>query len=153
MQLLPADHLHLVCQNFLGVPQVAIPPLPCLPSADSPATTRKLVLVWDIDETLVIFNSLLTGSWAMAHGGHGREMLCRLGERWEAGILGLADSRFFYKQVCPQAWWQEMKSNIECNFQVGSAAAMVLFQNMWILVGWERLCRRMGLQNVSVWLS
>ena len=27
-----------------------------------------IVLVWDLDETLIIFHSLLNGAWAAAHG-------------------------------------------------------------------------------------
>ncbi len=34
----------------------------------TPATARRtVVLVHDLDETLLIFNSLLSGSWAAAH--------------------------------------------------------------------------------------
>ncbi len=53
----------------------------------------------DIDETLIIFNSLLTGSWAASHGLNCRNIFQPLGERWEAAILNISDCHFFYAQV------------------------------------------------------
>ena len=62
----------------------------------------KLVLIWDLDETLLIFNSLLTGAWAATHPGQGAAAAAGVlaaGARWEAAILGLCDAHFFFDQV------------------------------------------------------
>jgi hypothetical protein len=62
----------------------------------------KLVLIWDLDETLLIFNSLLTGAWAATHPGQGAAAAAAVlaaGARWEVTILGLCDAHFFFDQV------------------------------------------------------
>ena len=60
--------------------------------------SELLLSVRDIDETLIVFNSLLLGSWAVAYGKDSAAMNL-LGERWEAAILNVADKHFFYTQV------------------------------------------------------
>ncbi len=70
-------------------------------AAAQPGT--KLVLIWDLDETLVVFNSLLTGSWAAAHGLD-RSTFSPLGERWERAILDISDKHFLYEQVRAKAF-------------------------------------------------
>ncbi|GAB4821578.1 hypothetical protein N2152v2_008624 [Parachlorella kessleri] len=59
---------------------------------------KEVVLIWDIDETLIVFNSLLLGSWAVAYGKDSAAMQL-LGERWEAAILNIADKHFFCTQI------------------------------------------------------
>lgn len=58
-----------------------------------------VVLVWDIDETLVIFNSLQNGEWERAHSDSGAGEAQALGSQWSSAVLDLADSHLFYKQV------------------------------------------------------
>lgn len=69
------------------------------------AGRRRLVLVFDLDETLLIFNSLLSGTWAAAHqlqdDPAAMSQLLKLGLRWEAAIMRLCDDRFFFEEV----WW------------------------------------------------
>ncbi|CEO95481.1 hypothetical protein PBRA_004207 [Plasmodiophora brassicae] len=61
---------------------------------------RHVVFIWDLDETLVLFNALLDPkrykqrfSWA---GGHVARVL---GERLERILFDVADRHFFFKQV------------------------------------------------------
>ncbi|KAL6778635.1 EYA1 [Auxenochlorella protothecoides x Auxenochlorella symbiontica] len=58
-----------------------------------------VVLVWDIDETLVIFNSLQNGEWERAHSDSGAGEAQALGSQWSSAVLDLADSHLFYKQL------------------------------------------------------
>lgn len=61
---------------------------------------QRLVIIWDLDETLLIFNSLLTGTFAAAQRTlEAAERLQALGARWERAILGLCDGQFFFDQV------------------------------------------------------
>ncbi|KAL4437248.1 hypothetical protein ABPG75_004387 [Micractinium tetrahymenae] len=72
------------------------------PATPKPAR-RTVVLVHDLDETLLIFNSLLSGSWAATHQLRGDPaavaQLLELGARWEAAILRLCDERFFFSEL------------------------------------------------------
>eukprot|EP00850_Spirogloea_muscicola_P023724 SM000382S14598 [mRNA] locus=s382:25012:27688:- [translate_table: standard] len=56
------------------------------------------VFVWDLDETLIVFQSLLSGDFAAAVGkdpNAGRA----LGSRWEELILDFCDDQFFFKEM------------------------------------------------------
>lgn len=80
-------------------PPAAEPPeeLQPLAAAEPPA---PLVLVWDLDETLLIFNSLLTGALAVAtRRSADAPALATLGVRWERAILALCDSALFFDQL------------------------------------------------------
>ena len=56
--------------------------------------------VWDLDETLIIFQTLRNGRYAELHKGYkDPQEACELGERWESLILDICDDYFFYKQV------------------------------------------------------
>jgi hypothetical protein len=64
------------------------------------ASSNPIVLVWDLDETLLVFNSLLIGTWAVAtQNPAAADDLRKLGQRWEAAILALCDDHFFFDQV------------------------------------------------------
>jgi hypothetical protein len=69
-------------------------------SGAPPSSSARLVLVWDLDETLLLFNSLLVGTYQAAtqRGGPAGELVA-LGRRWEAAILSLCDRHFFFDQV------------------------------------------------------
>lgn len=58
------------------------------------------VYIWDMDETLILFKSLLNGTYAGAFNGlkdveHG----VKIGKLWENHILQVCDKHFFYEQV------------------------------------------------------
>lgn len=60
----------------------------------------RTVYVWDLDETLILFQSLLTGQWARAVGGDVAEARgLELGGVWERLILDLCDNHMFFKQM------------------------------------------------------
>lgn len=85
-------------QAAVGPPLAAPAPSPgAVYSSGSPS---RLVLVWDLDETLLVFNSLLVGTFQAATQREGTaEELRALGQRWEAAILSLCDRHFFFEQV------------------------------------------------------
>lgn len=58
------------------------------------------VFVWDMDETLVIFQTLLDGRYVeLFDGFKDSHKATLLGRRWERLILEVCDEYFFYKQV------------------------------------------------------
>lgn len=58
------------------------------------------VYVWDMDETLVLLNSLLKSTYAAAFDGlKDVQKGVELGRMWENLILQLCDDYFFYEQV------------------------------------------------------
>ena len=73
------------------------------------ATGRTAVIVWDLDETLIIFNSLLNGKFVQAKAEWEGKLAGnveseeeegrRLGEQWERMILTLCDDCFEFDQV------------------------------------------------------
>lgn len=61
---------------------------------------RLDVYVWDMDETLILLNSLLKSSYAEAFNGlKDAQKGVELGKVWENLILQLCDDNFFYDQV------------------------------------------------------
>lgn len=62
---------------------------------------KKLkVYIWDMDETLILLKSLLTGTYAEAFNGlKDVKNGVNLGKLWENHILKLCDTHFFYDQV------------------------------------------------------
>lgn len=93
----------------------------------------RLVLVWDLDETLVLFNSLLMGTWAAAtQRPEAVAQLAAMGRRWEAAILSLCDNHFFFDQARAQR-------------------PRILFERrhvcrglLWLAARWHRLVGRGG---------
>lgn len=58
------------------------------------------VYVWDMDETLILLNSLLKSSYAEAFNGlKDVQKGVEIGRMWENLILQLCDDYFFYEQV------------------------------------------------------
>lgn len=56
--------------------------------------------VWDLDETLIIFQTLRNGRYAeLFRGCKDPTEAVELGKRWESLILDICDDYFFYKQV------------------------------------------------------
>lgn len=62
---------------------------------------RKLkVYIWDMDETLILLKSLLTGAYAGAFNGlKDVQSGIKIGKLWENHILRACDTHFFYDQV------------------------------------------------------
>ncbi|XP_072948307.1 protein phosphatase EYA2 isoform X1 [Epargyreus clarus] len=61
-----------------------------------PATER--VFIWDLDETIIIFHSLLTGTYATKYNKDTQQIV-QLGFRMEEMIFSLADTHFFFNDV------------------------------------------------------
>lgn len=58
------------------------------------------VYIWDMDETLILLNSLLKESYAEAFNGlKDVQKGVEIGRMWEKLILQLCDDCFFYEQV------------------------------------------------------
>lgn len=70
----------------------------CNPSRD-PVPLLMKVVVWDLDETLVIFNSLVNDEFARENPGCPRAEAFALGEQWQDAILDLSDTCFYYREV------------------------------------------------------
>ncbi|XP_013777194.1 eyes absent homolog 1-like isoform X2 [Limulus polyphemus] len=67
------------------------------PSPD-PDNNLERVFVWDLDETIIIFHSLLTGSFATRYGKDAPTAVA-LGLRMEEMIFNLADTHFFFNDL------------------------------------------------------
>jgi hypothetical protein len=70
---------------------------PCPPSPLQPP--QKLVAVWDLDETLIVFNSLISGTFARANPGVDAAEATALGERWRDAILDFCDDHLHFRLV------------------------------------------------------
>ena len=58
------------------------------------------VYIWDMDETLILLRSLLTGTYAESfNGSKDVKRGVEIGEMWEKHILKICDDCFFYEQV------------------------------------------------------
>ncbi|KAK7330886.1 hypothetical protein VNO77_25092 [Canavalia gladiata] len=61
---------------------------------------RLDVYVWDMDETLILLNSLLKSSYAQAFNGQKDvQKGVEIGRMWENLILKICDDYFFYEQI------------------------------------------------------
>ncbi|GLD59778.1 eyes absent homolog 4 isoform X3, partial [Lates japonicus] len=74
-----------------------------------PDSDLERVFVWDLDETIIVFHSLLTGSYAQKYGKD-PPMAVTLGLRMEEMIFNLADTHLFFNDLeeCDQgsAGWK-----------------------------------------------
>ncbi|XP_058765101.1 eyes absent homolog [Vicia villosa] len=69
-------------------------------SSSDEINPRLDVYVWDMDETLILLNSLLKSSYAEAFNGlKDVQKGVELGRMWENLILQLCDDNFFYDQI------------------------------------------------------
>lgn len=69
-------------------------------SAGASSDGKMNVFIWDMDETLILLQSLINGNYAEAFNGlknvkNGRE----IGKIWENQILQICDDYFFYEQI------------------------------------------------------
>uniref|UniRef100_A0A674HZM3 Eyes absent homolog n=1 Tax=Terrapene triunguis TaxID=2587831 RepID=A0A674HZM3_9SAUR len=63
-----------------------------------PDSDLERVFVWDLDETIIVFHSLLTGSYAQKYGKD-PPMAVTLGLRMEEMIFNLADTHLFFNDL------------------------------------------------------
>lgn len=81
------------------------------PSPD-PEHSLERVFIWDLDETIIIFHSLLTGSFAGRYGKDTPSSV-QYGLGMEEMIFNLADSHFFFNELedCDQAHIDDVASD------------------------------------------
>lgn len=74
--------------------------------------TPERVFIWDLDETIIIFHSLLTGTYASRYGKESTHMLV-LGTGMEELIFNLADNNFFFNDIesCDQVNIDDVSSD------------------------------------------
>jgi len=64
------------------------------------SSRKKIVYIWDMDETLILLKSLLNGTYAEAFNGlKDVQRGIDIGKMWEKYILDVCDNYFFYEQV------------------------------------------------------
>ncbi|CAH1393300.1 unnamed protein product [Nezara viridula] len=70
------------------------------------------VFIWDLDETIIIFHSLLTGSYATKYNKDSQSVV-QLGYKMETLIFDLADAHFFFNDVedCDQVHIDDVSSD------------------------------------------
>ncbi|XP_072356982.1 protein phosphatase EYA4-like isoform X4 [Scyliorhinus torazame] len=83
-------------------------------NCSSPAPDNELerVFVWDLDETIIIFHSLLTGSYAQKFGKDPTSALT-LGLQMEEMIFDLADTHLFFNDLeeCDQVHVEDVAAD------------------------------------------
>ncbi|XP_038580829.1 eyes absent homolog 3 [Micropterus salmoides] len=83
-------------------------------SDNSPPTESDLerIFLWDLDETIIIFHSLLTGSYAQKFGKEPATVL-NLGLQMEELIFELADTHLFFNDLeeCDQVHVEDVASD------------------------------------------
>ncbi|CAH0717915.1 unnamed protein product, partial [Brenthis ino] len=68
------------------------------PAQHVPEPTTERVFIWDLDETIIIFHTLLTGTYAPKYNKDTQQIM-QLGFRMEEMIFSLADTHFFFNDV------------------------------------------------------
>jgi len=68
------------------------------PDGEPAENEIERVFIWDLDETIIIFHSLLTSSYAQRYGKDSQASL-QLGLRMEELIFNLADSHLFFNDL------------------------------------------------------
>ncbi|KAG5846446.1 hypothetical protein ANANG_G00115050 [Anguilla anguilla] len=81
-------------------------------SVTAPDSDLERVFVWDLDETIIVFHSLLTGSYAQKYGKD-PPMAVTLGLRMEEMIFNLADTHLFFNDLeeCDQVHIDDVSSD------------------------------------------
>ncbi|NXP34614.1 EYA4 protein, partial [Leiothrix lutea] len=77
-----------------------------------PDSDLERVFVWDLDETIIVFHSLLTGSYAQKYGKEKKKTVT-LGLRMEEMIFNLADTHLFFNDLeeCDQVHIDDVSSD------------------------------------------
>ena len=74
---------------------------------------KKIICIWDMDETLILLKSLLDGTYAAAFSGvKDVQKGVDIGKMWEKYILDVCDEYFFYEQVSFPLY--DFKSSYTC---------------------------------------
>ncbi|XP_052397651.1 eyes absent homolog 4 isoform X9 [Carassius gibelio] len=78
----------------------------------APDSDLERVFVWDLDETIIVFHSLLTGSYAQKYGKD-PPLAVTLGLRMEEMIFNLADTHLFFNDLeeCDQVHIDDASSD------------------------------------------
>lgn len=81
-------------------------------ASPGPESDLERVFVWDLDETIIIFHSLLTGTYAQRYGKEYHSSVS-LGVRMEEMIFNLADSHLFFNDLeeCDQVHIDDVSSD------------------------------------------
>ncbi|XP_029678687.1 developmental protein eyes absent isoform X1 [Formica exsecta] len=81
-------------------------------SADTTEAGPERIFIWDLDETIVVFHSLLTGQFASKHRKDPL-LLSQAAYRMEEMIFNLADTHFFFNDVedCDQVHIDDVSSD------------------------------------------
>lgn len=67
-------------------------------STDTTEAGPERIFIWDLDETIVVFQSLLSGIFATKHRKD-PALLAQVAYRMEEMIFNLADAHFFFNDV------------------------------------------------------
>ncbi|XP_072397368.1 protein phosphatase EYA2 [Diabrotica undecimpunctata] len=81
-------------------------------SPTTPESTTDRVFIWDLDETIIIFHSLLTGSYATKYQKNPQNVV-QLGFKMEEMVFNLADTHFFFNDIeeCDQVHIDDVSSD------------------------------------------
>lgn len=81
-------------------------------SADTTEAGPDRIFIWDLDETIVVFHSLLTGQFATKHRKD-PTLLAQVAYRMEEMIFNLADTHFFFNDIedCDQVHIDDVSSD------------------------------------------
>ncbi|XP_076634263.1 eya transcriptional coactivator and phosphatase 2 isoform X4 [Colletes latitarsis] len=81
-------------------------------SADTTEAGPDRIFIWDLDETIIVFHSLLTGQFATKHRKD-PTLLAQAAYRMEEMIFNLADTHFFFNDVedCDQVHIDDVSSD------------------------------------------
>lgn len=77
-----------------------------------PESNTDRVFIWDLDETIIVFHSLLTGSYATKYQKDNHHVV-QLGFRMEEMVFNLADTHFFFNDIedCDQVHIDDVSSD------------------------------------------
>ncbi|XP_019866526.1 eyes absent homolog 2 [Aethina tumida] len=81
-------------------------------SPTTPESTTDRVFIWDLDETIIIFHSLLTGGYATKYQKDAQNVV-QLGFKMEEMVFNLADTHFFFNDIeeCDQIHIDDVSSD------------------------------------------
>ncbi|XP_014231703.1 eyes absent homolog 2 isoform X2 [Trichogramma pretiosum] len=86
-------------------------------AADTTAPGPDRIFIWDLDETIILYHSLMTGAYAQAHNKD-PNVLATLAYRLEGMIVALTDEHFFLHDIeslrtqdCEQAHIDDVASD------------------------------------------
>jgi eyes absent family protein 1 len=81
-------------------------------SPTTPESSTDRVFIWDLDETIIIFHSLLTGTYAAKYQKDAQSVV-QLGLKMEEMVFNLADAHFFFNDIeeCDQVHIDDVSSD------------------------------------------